>query len=509
MSSTGRRRAPRERVSARALGIGLTCALLVGGTGAALVLGGAAVPPIGDSGVAPIGSTEPVASAELVCPEPAAAGDATVRVSVANIAGFPGQDRGGVATVTSISDRSTPLITLDAPGTTGALDFARSAGPPLVCSGIDGLAPGLVAAQVSRDESRSGRGLSTSACVTPATSWWYLNGGAEVGQLTRIVVVNPEPAPAEIDIDVYGPDGPVELPATRGIVLTSRSQEVFRLDRLIPGVTAGAIHVVARSGRVAVGVSDSRTDGLIPKGVDWIPAATEPSATVWVPGVSDGDGARQLRLLAPTANAVVSLRVFTASGSFVPTGMSDIDVPQGHVVAVDVAGAMRGEAGTIKVESDQPVVAGLKQTYSTADATEASFTAGAAVMTGPSAVTGLPGGLAGVGRTSIVVWVTAPDQPARVRFTILPAVAGGPSPERTGVVVDIPAGRVVPIKVQIPPLAEWFSAVLTPLSGSVLVAHRVSEISRTGKLVTGYPWVPLRVQVELPAAQERISVGMP
>lgn len=509
MIRAGRRRAPRERVSARAIGLGLASVLVIGGAGVAVVLGGAAAPVIGDSGEVPSGTTEPVASAELVCPEPAAAGDATVRVSAASVAGLPGQDRAGEATVSSIADRAKALLTLNAPGSTGALDFSDSAGPPLVLGGTGGLAPGLVAAQVSRDESKAGRGLSSSACVVPGTSWWYMSGGAEVGQLTRIVLVNAEPAPAEVDVEVFGPDGPVELPATRGIVMTSHSQEVLRLDRLIPGVQAGAIHITARSGRVAVGVSDSRSDGLIPKGVDWIPPATEPSTSTWVPGISDGAGARQLRLLAPTSSAVASLRVFTANGSFVPSGLSNIDLAQGHVVTVDVTGALRGEAGTIKVESDQPVVAGLAQTYGLSDVTDSSYTAGSPLMTGPSAVTGLPGGEAGVGQTRVIMWVTAPEAAARVRVTLLPAVDGKPTPARSGREFDIPAGRVVPIELTVPALAQWFTALVTPLSGSVLVAHRVNEISADSNLVTGYPWRPLRVEVTLPAAQERISVGMP
>jgi hypothetical protein len=336
-----------------------------------------------------------------------------------------------------------------------------------------------------------------------------MSGGAEIGQITRVVLVNPEPAPAEVDVEVFGPDGLVELPSIRGIVMTSRSETVLRFDRLIPGVSAGAIHVIARSGRVAVSVSDARSDGLVPKGVDFIPPASEPAKTAWVPGVSDGSGARQLRLLAPSASAVVSLRLLTASGSFVPAGLTQIDVPQGKVVDVDVATVLRGEAATIKVESDQPVVAGLSQTYGLADVTESSYTSGSPIMTGPSAVTGLPGGKAAQGSTRVIVWVTAPQGDAQVRVTLLPAVDGQPTPARAGREFTIPAGRVTAIELKVPPLAEWFTALVTPLSGSVLVAHRVNEISPNSNLVTGYPWRPLRVEVTLPAAQEDIAVGMP
>jgi hypothetical protein len=509
MRTNGRRRAPRERASIGAISFGVAAVLIVGGAGVAVVFGATATPIVGQVDQAPSGTTEPVATTELVCPEPGASKDGAVRVAAANVAGLPGQDRPGAATIASIANRSAPIAELKSPGSTAAVDIVGESSLPLVIAGDGGLAPGLVGAQVGRDETSTGRGLSSSACVLPGTSWWFMSGGAEVGQITRVVLVNSEPAPAEVDVEVFGPNGPVELPSTRGIVMTSRSETVLRFDRLIPGVAAGAIHVIARSGRIAVSVSDSRSEGFIPKGVDFIPPASEPANTVWLPGVSDGSGARQLRLLAPSANAVVSLRVLTASGSFVPSGLTDIDVPQGKVVNVDVAGALRGDAATIKVESDQPVVAGLTQTYGLADVTESSYTAGSPVMTGASAVTGLPGGKAAQGSTRVVLWVTAPDGEAQVRVTLLPAVDGEPTPSRAGREFTIPAGRVVAIELKVPPLTEWFTALVTPLSGAVLVAHRVNEVSLDSNLVTGYPWRPLRVEVTLPAAREDIAVGMP
>jgi len=509
MRTTGRRKAPRERASLGAISFGVAAVLLFGGVGVAVVLGATAVPVVGQADPAPPGTTEPVATTELVCPEPGASKDGAVRVAAANVAGLPGQDQPGKVTITSIANRSAPIAELTSPGSTVAVDIVGESSLPLVIAGTGGLAPGLVGAQVGRDETKLGRGLSSSACVLPGTSWWFMSGGAEIGQITRVVLVNSEPAPAEVDVEVFGPNGLVELPSTRGIVMTSRSETVLRFDRLIPGVAAGAIHVIARSGRVAVSVSDSRSDGFIPKGVDFIPPASEPANTVWVPGVSDGSGARQLRLLAPSANAVVSLRVLTESGSFVPSGLTNIDVPQGKVVNVDLAGALRGDAATIKVESDQPVVAGLTQTYGLADVTETSYTAGSPVMTSASAATGLPGGKAAQGSTRVIVWVTAPEGEARVRVTLLPAIDGQPTPSRAGREFTSPAGRVVPIELKVPPLTEWFTALVTPLSGAVLVAHRVNEISLDSNLVTGYPWRPLRVEVTLPVAQEDIAVGMP
>ena len=117
------------------------------------------------------------------------------------------------------------------------------------------------------------------------------------------------------------------------------TQVVRLLDALAPGVTRFAVHVHARSGRIAAAVRDQQVDGLTPRGADWLPpaAAAGPAARCcrasrpapgsgccrwWRPGDSD---------------AIVKVRLVTDSGSFAPTGLDVLEVPAGSVAQVDLA----------------------------------------------------------------------------------------------------------------------------------------------------------------------------
>lgn len=508
--SRRRRSAPRPPVRVGAISLGLAAVLVVSGAGAAIVGLGTATPTIGASAAEPVTTVVPVASTELICPEPGAAEGARTLVSVAALAGLPGQEGEGSVEVHPVPDPQDVLGAITGPGRTTAVAIAGEGSPPFAIAARGSTAPGVVAAQTGRAVDGQGRGLASAACLAAGSSWWFLGGGAALGQLTRIVLVNPEASPALVDVTVHGPDGPVELPATRGIALTSRSQTVLRLDRLIPGVAAGAIHVTASSGRVAVGVSDARTDGLIGQGVDWVQPAAEPSRRAIVPGISEGGGARELRLIAPVATATASIRVHTAAGSFVPVGLGAVEVPVGRLVSVDLTRALEGQAATVEVTSDEPIVAGVRQDFGAATvAGEVSYVAAVAPTAGPTAAAGLPGALALGGTGFIRVWVTAPDAAASVRVRVLPATGGQTMRAAVDTTLDIPARRVAALDIEPPADVRWFTVLVEPTAGSVVAAHRVIERGPGGSLVTGYAWAPLRVSVTLTTAIPEVAAGVP
>ena len=79
------------------------------------------------------------------------------------------------------------------------------------------------------------RGLAGTACAVPGTDFWFVGSGAVVGQRGRVYLTNPEAAPAVADITLYGPDGPIDAPAGRGVPVAAGTQEVRLLDALAPG----------------------------------------------------------------------------------------------------------------------------------------------------------------------------------------------------------------------------------------------------------------------------------
>lgn len=456
-------------------------------------------------------TVEPIGSAVLLCPEPGSATDLGVRVTAAVVPGQPGQQPDGAgeqgekgqAGLRTLPGRTSAQARIRTPGGQAQVEaFGATALPPIEAYGEGTLAPGLVADQWGRDPGGAGRSLASTACAPAASEFWFVGGGAIAGRQTRIVLVNPDESAAIVDIIIRGPEGIIDAPAGRGLVVKGEDRLVVRLDVLAPGVTATAVQVIARTGRIGASVDDEQRSGLTNIGSDWIPHAASPATRVFVPGIINGDGARVLSVAAPgDSDAIVTIRVITEEGSYEPVERGRVEVPADSVVAIDMAPILARQPATLELTSDVPIVAGLRQFFGS----ETAFTAGSQPHLAPAAVSGLPVRTA----TELRVAVTAPESDATVEIALLPYRPGREAAEPMGVRrVTVPGGTLQWIRVSPPTGVAWYTAVVTPVDGSgpVVVAHRLREKSRYGDLVTGYPWPPLRTEVTIPVAVQDPAV---
>lgn len=481
---------------------------------AVALLGEVVARVIGTAPSEPAVTREPLASQVLLCPEPGAGGDLGVRVTAAVVPGQPGQDSGagtaGLATLPGAGSASTPIRQV---GEQGQIEAFGTSLPPIVAFGEGSLAPGLVADQWGRDPSGRGRGMASTACAPAASDFWFVGGGAVAGRRTRVVLVNPDESSAIADVIIHGPDGIIDSPASRGLVVKGRERLVLPLDVVAPGVNGTAIHVIVRTGRLGASVDDEQRSGLASIGTDWIPQAAAPATRVYVPGIINGDGARVLSIASVgDEDALVNVRIIAQDGSYAPVDRSSIEVPAQSVVTLDLAPVLPQTPdgvlpATVELTSDVPIVAGMRQFFGGRRVQDdTSFVGGSQPFTGPSAVTGLPVRSA----TDVRIAITAPETAASVDITLLPFRGGReaavPTEARR---VDIAAGQLRWLRLEPPLDVEWYTAIVTPTpeSGPVLVAHRVREKSRFGDLITGYSWRPLRTEVTVPTATQDLSVG--
>ena len=453
-------------------------------------------------------SVEPISSAVLLCPEPGAGDDLGVRVTAAVIPGQYGQaDGNGRAGLETLPGKEQASSKITVPGGQAQIEAFGTRLPAIRAFGEGRLAPGLVADQWGRDPRGSGRGMASTACAPAGSDFWFVGGGAIAGRQTRVILVNPDETSAVVDVLVHGPDGLIDAPAGRGLVVKGQDRLVLRLDVLAPGVSATAVHVLARTGRIGASVDDAQSSGLSVIGTDWIPQAAAPAKKVYVPGVVNGPGARVLSIAAPgTDDAIVHIRVMTAEGTYAPVARSEVTVPADGVVTIDMSPVTSKQPATLELTSDVPIVAGMRQFYGAKNVNnETSFSAGAQPFTGPAAVSGLPVRAA----TDVRLFISAPDTDAEVSIVLLPFAGGKDAAAATTArTIRIDAGKLRYIKLDPPAGVDWYTAIVTtsPSSGPVVVAHRLRETSRYGDLVTGYPWNRARTEVLVPTAEQDPSV---
>ncbi len=451
---------------------------------------------------------EPIGSSVLLCPEPGAGSDLGVRVTAAVIPGQSGQADGtGRAGLETLPGKESAMSKIAVPGGQAQIEAFGTRLPAIRAYGEGRLAPGLVADQWGRDPRGFGRGMASTACAPAASEFWFVGGGAIAGRQTRVILVNPDETAAVVDVLVHGPDGLIEAPAGRGLVIKGQDRLVLRLDVLAPGVTATAVHVMARTGRIGASVDDEQRAGLSVIGTDWIPQAAAPATRVFVPGIVNGPGARVLSIAAPgTDDAIVKIRIMTADGTYSPVERQEVTVPADGVITIDMSAVTKKQPATLELTSDVPIVAGMRQFFGSKNVNkETSFSAGAQPFIGPAAVSGLPVRA----YTDVRLTIAAPDGDAEVDIVLLPFRGGKEAAVATPArKIRVEAGKQRYIRLTPPSGVDWYTAVVTPAQGSapVVVAHRLREASRYGDLITGYPWTPVRTEVLVPSAQQSEAV---
>jgi hypothetical protein len=389
-----------------------------------------------------------------------------------------------------------------------AVAQAAAGGGPSMGTAVQGLAPGFTAAMTTRSTADDLRGLSGTTCAAPGTEFWFVGSGAVVGQRGRIYLSNPEPVPAVVDVTLYGPTGPLEVPSARGVTVAAGRQEVLKLDALAPDVTRFGIHIQVRQGRVAAAVRDQQVSGLTPRGADWLPQTLAPARQLVLPDVAQGAGERQLQIVVPgDSDAIVKVRLLGVGGSFVPSGLDVVEARAGRVTQIDLQSYAGGQPVAVALFSDQPLTAGLlsRAQGGTGPLTDIAYTAAAPALSpaAPGVVPALRGSAAGATVHSRLL-LAAPDGAAKVEVALLPPASAQPK------TFIVPQGSQIAVDASDLSTAADFAVSLRPLSGSgpVMAASELSDADPTGPMVTASVVRPGRYAVEVPSVVADLSTGL-
>lgn len=264
----------------------------------------------------------------------------------------------GVTTVTSVLSKQTPFYRVGSKGTKlveiKSLRYSSVNDPILVQS--EGFTP------VSF-QSRTGVWAGAVICAAPTTTQWFVGGTSDVSSKGIIYLVNSGLSNSIADIYTWSENGEQAL---RTFTLKANSSSAVKLDSLAPGDSNIVIKVVARSGRLSSFLIDERVKGLEKLGGDSVNAISGPSKELVISGipqqlVDKKVPTHYLRLFVPgVADANFTLELISSNGRFIPTGYNERTLPSGKVVELKLAPEVAKGAFSIKLTSDQPIVAAIR-----------------------------------------------------------------------------------------------------------------------------------------------------
>lgn len=376
------------RVGARvAVGIvGIAVAVATIGAASILTLPTVTVRP-------PSHTVEPIPAAQQrVCPGPLLQLAADASASSASAIGAPTlalAPSGAALTTTSLKP-----VGINPPGPGPTVVTA-----PAAASATS--APPVAGAQIQTAAQDDVAGLAAAGCTEPSGDSWLAGGATTLGSTTLVLLSNPTPVQATVNLTVYAESGVIDGPGSQGIVVDPGTQRMVPLAGIAPNVQAPIVHVQATGGRIAAALQASVVQGLQPAGADLTGPTTAPAmrqviSGLIVAGAAAGAGGAPaqppyVRVLIPgSAGGTVSVSATGENGAVAGT-TARATVPGDTVQDLPLSLSSDGSY-TVTVTSTKPVVAAARSSSAGASGVDFAWfaaspglgrTASAAVASGP------------------------------------------------------------------------------------------------------------------------------
>lgn len=211
------------------------------------------------------------------------------------------------------------------------------------------------------------RGSAAAACQQPGNDLWLVGANTALGRTAVLKLSNASGSPATVSLELYGADGPIQAPGSRGLLVAPGTTRSVILAGLAPGQERLSVRVRSAGGPVAAYIQQSVLRGLTPGGVEFIAPATAPALRQVISGVDIQDPAGlagltaqsgfadagpALQLTVPgSADAVIAIKFFGRDGQKALPGGGVVTAQAGSVTEVPLAGVPAGPY-TVSVSSD-------------------------------------------------------------------------------------------------------------------------------------------------------------
>jgi Family of unknown function (DUF5719) len=207
------------------------------------------------------------------------------------------------------------------------------------------------------------KGLWLAACSPPSVEQAFVGLVADATHTVSLLITNPDPTQATVDVAFYGAKGRITTQGSRGLTVLGDSTRQLALAPLVSGGGAITAIVTASQGRTA---TYARVTGSA--GADWVASSTSAATSTTIAGVPGGTGARSL-VVTNTSDrrTTVSVDVLSATDSFAAAGAESVSVEAASTVTIPLDQALRGDVAGLRITATQPVVAALWSTSADGD----------------------------------------------------------------------------------------------------------------------------------------------
>ena len=328
------------------------------------------------------------------------------------------------------------------------------------------------AVSMVRADTGPDRGLSGVTCRTPGTQQWFT--GVQLGDDAQadLVLVNSDSTDAVVDLTILGPQGRINAPGSRGLVVEARGARSVPLAVLASADGPVSVLVESSAGRVAPTLRQRLWDGSDPLGADWIPATAAPDTELVIPGIPAGDGRRELVVTNPgERTASVAVELLGEQGRSALAGVEHLEIPAGTTRTFDLGPGLAGQVAGLRLAAEQRVTATVR--LASAAKADQSDPAWAAALPGfgPDGLWPIPASTS----AKVALLLSNPAEEDQTVEVTLGNQLGGPGETTTH---TVPAGATLTVAVPEAEtdVVEVRAGEASPVRGAVVVTSRLGKI---------------------------------
>jgi hypothetical protein len=216
------------------------------------------------------------------------------------------------------------------------------------------------------------RGLAAASCQQPSNDIWLVGGSTAPGREALLILTNPTPNDATVDLNIFTDLGEIEVAGLSGISVLANSTSVIPLASFAPSVATLAVQVQSSGAKIAGWIQHRVMNGTESLGVDYVAPSRAPQLVSVIPGfvvrgteainqvaITEGvsDAGHTLRVFAPTG-ANITVQIVSTSAEVFGAVITGVIEP-GAVQDFRISDLLDGNY-SVFVTSDQPVYATAK-----------------------------------------------------------------------------------------------------------------------------------------------------
>jgi hypothetical protein len=231
----------------------------------------------------------------------------------------------------------------------------------------------VAATEYDAVQTESVAGFLATECGDALNEQWLVGGSTMTGRDTILTISNGSDVEARVDIDIWGSQGMIDAPGSRGIVVAPMSQRSYSVAGFAPDEPSPALRLTSSGAAVWATLQTTAVRGLVPGGLDRIGPVSAPTTSLTFPIVRiPGEDSIGAALIDPGYADIMAAIRFLAPGesdaavsiTLDPVGDGDsltiaTTIGAGSTLDIPLSDLDAGD-WSVTIDSDQPLVAAVR-----------------------------------------------------------------------------------------------------------------------------------------------------